>query len=501
MKRFLAILLAALMVMALIPAMAEDEFPDHIEIEISMWELDGFGNDPIGQFLEEKFNCDIVNVLQEWSDYQEKFALLATADTLPDSFAGDPLSEAWFSQFVADELIRPIPLEMIEKYPTLYAMCQSSTEWQLCNDMYDGVIYYIPRMLSASGAVKGTRDALLYRKDWAETVGITEAPTDMDALLTMLTAFAKNDPDADGSDNTFGLVGSYTPLYYAFGAYPDRWVNVEDGVTYGWLDKEPMVKALTWLRTAYENGAIDPEMSNDRTKWASGTHGAFLCGAADAYWLNRYLDEEMAGAYPDKGDPLDYVGMVAAFSETAGAPAHKALDTDTSGTVFAYDTTDEQVDRLLAIYDYLLTDEGNMLRYWGIEGEDYEYQDGKPVKITDEVLRTKYPSIFIQNWPSWDHDFLMDVENGDPTIRPEIKELAIAGRTASNDAADFEKINLLAGYMPSEEKRDFVFDIDAELAGIITGTEDVEAMYDTLVEKAKANGVEDVVASINALLG
>ena len=498
MKKLLVMLLALVLVLGTMVASAETAFDNHITVEISMWEIDGFGNDAISDLIQEKFNCEIVPILQEWSDYREKFRLLASSDELPDSFAGYPLSESWFADFVSQEMIRTIPQELIDQYPNVKATCEASQEWKLSQAIF-GDIYYIPRMLSAKGDVTADRDGFYYRADWAEKLGYTETPADMETLYDMLYAFAHEDPDGNGQDDTFGYVGNLGILYTGFDAYPGMWVKGEEGAIPGYLDKDAMISALSWLRKAYENGVIDPELSNDVSKWTQGTFGAYE-HVLDAYWINRNVMEEFGGANPDL-DPLAVTKIITALSAQPGGTPTKGPNLDTSGTCFAYDTTDEELERLLAIYDYLLSDEGNALRYWGIEGEDYSVnEDGSFTKLHDEALRTKYPSIFIQNWPSWDHDFLMDVEKGDPAISTEVKEMALAAREASNAAYDPEtsKIDTLAGYISTEEKMEFMFDYDAELVSIITGTEDVEAMYDAFVAKAYDIGVQEVIDSVNA---
>lgn len=476
---------------------AESDFSEHITVEISMWEMVDWGNDAISAALEDKFNCDIECVVQEWSDYQDKFAAWAASDTLPQSFAGYPAAEAWFPQFVNDEMLREIPLEMIEKYPNVLATCEASEAWATLNEQYDGKIYTIPRNYSASGLVKGNINGFMYRTDWAEAVGVTEVPTNMDDFYDLMLKFVTEDPDGNGKDDTYGIVGDWKDMCQFFNAYPNdyAWVELEDGTFVpGYLDEEPMLNALNWMRKAYESGVLDPEFSKDRTKWTQGIFGAWY-RQMDTYWLQRYIKDEMGAAYPEKGDPLSYVGIIPALAEHEGEEAVKAKYKDDSATVFAYDTTDEELDRLLAIYDYLLSEEGNRLRYCGIEGEDYTLDaDGNVTMLHTDSLREKYPSIFIQNWPSWDHDY---VYMSDPFYGEEYKALETQVLEESNAAAENSTISWNASYMQTDEKREFVFDFEEKLVSIITGTEPVEDMYAAFVAEAEANGVQDVIDSVN----
>lgn len=499
MKKLLCLVFVFALALSAVGATAEEHFAERIPVEISIWEIENFGNDAWSQFLEDKFNCDIIPIAQDWGNYQDQFRLLASSNDLPDCFAGYPLSEPWFADFVSQEMIRTIPQEMIDKYPNVKATCEASAEWHLANRIY-GDIYYLPRMLSAAGNVIADRGTVYYRADWAEKLGFTQTPADMETLYNMLYAFAHNDPDGNGKDDTYGMVAQYNAMYAGFDAYPSQWVKQDGGVIPGYLDKAAMVKALTWLRNAYENGVIDPELSSDIAKWTQGTFGAYGANN-DAYWVNRYINEQFGGANPDL-DPMTTIKLASAFSEVPGGVPTKAPNGDTSGTVFAYDTSDAEMERLIAMYDYLLSDEGNMLRYWGFEGEDYKVnEDGTYTKLHDTALRTKYPSIFLQNWPSWDHDFVMDIHAGDPSIPVAAKEMSVAARAVSNAAYNPEttKVDVLASYLTTEEEQTFMFDYEAELVQIIIGTEPVETMYDAMVQKAYDAGVQEVIDSINAL--
>ena len=63
------------------------------------------------------------------------------------------------------------------------------------------------------------RNGLGYRTDWAEAVGITEAPKTVEDVYDMLYKFTYDDPDGNGANDTLrsGNVQIHRPVGY----YPD----------------------------------------------------------------------------------------------------------------------------------------------------------------------------------------------------------------------------------------------------------------------------------------
>ena len=82
-------------------------------------------------------------------------------------------------------------------------------------------------------------------------------------------------------------------------------------------------------------------------------------------------------------------------------------------TMFSSEIDEEKMDRFLAYYEYLLSDEGKMLRL-GLEGEDWQKNDDGSISlIRDEngnapALTTKYPCIPVTHWPSWGFELQAD---------------------------------------------------------------------------------------------
>ena len=162
-----------------------------------------------------------------------------------------------------------------------------------------------------------------------------------------------------------------------------------------------------WLNHMYDDGLIDPESFVQKyesyiNKIASGR----VLGLIDAKWQYKYgetilrengMTERMYGQYPIQLD------------ETT-----KAADFRDVGYIGGYGIgiSKDCEDPIAAIkfLDYMASDEGHVLRLWGIEGEHFEYEDGKKVipaeelkeRLTDaEYFKKTGKSVYGYPFPIW----------------------------------------------------------------------------------------------------
>jgi putative aldouronate transport system substrate-binding protein len=193
-----------------------------------------------------------------------------------------------------------------------------------------------------------------------------------------MKAFTEGDPDGDGKKDTIGFAGYVgTESMGSFG-----WVeNVYNGTNGRWKLKdgklvnttlEPGTRdALIWLNKAYSEGIISPDFptlknSQVREMITSGKAGIFA-DAMNPSWL---LTGQMRKTNP-KADmlPLTYLE----------GPSGKYVPRD-SGVFGMYaipkTVPEAKMKQLLAFMDYGASEAGWVLGNYGIEGRDYNVQDG-----------------------------------------------------------------------------------------------------------------------------
>lgn len=204
---------------------------------------------------------------------------------------------------------------------------------------------------------------------------------------------------------------------------------------------------------------------------------------------------------------MDVIGVLGPFSENKGGTPYWPPIEQRSGTTYSYKCSDEKIDRFLEIDDYLLTEEGNLFRYWGIEGLDYEVAaDGtlKRLHSQDKDLWTIYPSNMYQFAPSWDIDFNADTSPaGNPVIPLEIKQLDHLLIERNNKAYNPKNTVLRtdAKFYWIPEIDEYSFNFNKRIREIIFGNDDVQVMFDQMVADAYAAGAQKVIDKITADLG
>jgi putative aldouronate transport system substrate-binding protein len=191
------------------------------------------------------------------TQYDQKFNLALSSGDIPDIVS--VTTRQLFDLIEAD-----VVTDLGPAYENASDYVKKYTE--LCGELAmnmgtsDGKLYGIPNSPSI-----GAGSSIAYiRYDWLEKLGLEE-PKTMQDFIDIATAFAKNDPNETGRDDTIGLPiqgnphTAINPFYNAYGAYPNIWVENEQGeLEYGTFLPEAK-NALLELQTLFADGVITQE--------------------------------------------------------------------------------------------------------------------------------------------------------------------------------------------------------------------------------------------------
>ena len=107
------------------------------------------------------------------------------------------------------------------------------------------------------------------RTDWLEALGL-QFPQTMEDVIEIAKAFTEQDPDQNGVDDTYGLAATHylwdpvaglEGFMAGYDAYPQLWLEDEDGrLVYGGIQPEVKV-ALAKLQELYREGILDPSFA------------------------------------------------------------------------------------------------------------------------------------------------------------------------------------------------------------------------------------------------
>lgn len=276
------------------------------------------------------------------------------------------------------------------------------------NVSLDGKVYGLPKVRDLS------REGFHYRKDWAERLGIKE-PQTIDELYAMLKAFAKNDPDGNGKDDTWGVAEHKrmgwmtTSLPIWFGA-PNKWA-VRNGSFVAAETTPEYLEMLKFLKRLYDEKIMNPDFAVIETPQFDSYYNTGKAGAK-AGILESGEAKLQASNKNARGDLLGWVQGPAGKRTYAGTGSNGVISFPKSVV-----KTENELKQVLAFFDKLSDEKMATLNRWGLENVHYRLSDGVP-EFTDTNAYTK------QVRPYWAALFIHDAKAKQGKLSP-LEEKAV----------------------------------------------------------------------------
>lgn len=488
---------------------------EHLEISLAFWDVESnltaTPDDKVLKQLEEKFNVTFVPQNISWDDYEQKIQLWAASDSLPDIFMGAERTKATFSKWAKEGLLKEIP-DDLSAYPNL-AKYMDSPELPTCQ--IDGKTYCIFRQTYPEQYYTSTDRAVAYRWDLAQEAGVTKEPENWDEFREMMKAIIKADPE--GKDVQGLTAKGYKLLSGEFFPYSMPLAAIT-GVTFHWVDNgdgtyvpayfagENMGDAAlpTWklMRDMYEEGSIEKDIAvttsaQAKEKFLQGSNAAILIdGGAGGlysdvakYWKEVYGEEFL--------DDVKYLGVM---QDQNGKPSYPIWDYAWSESYISSHVDEAKMDRIMQIYDYLLSREGVLLSTCGIEGESYGLDENGQITYEGYAETGNPADVFksinvFANLVTWTPG--MEDSDQFPNVTPkEYIEIDKANREAAKNIPipeyNYDCTTAFVG-MGS----DFALNVEDDMLNIMTGKEDVEKMWKDIIAKYQSDGLDDIIKKVN----
>lgn len=493
-------------------SVTSNDFSEHMDISLAFWDIEanltGTENDEVLKTLEDKFNVTFVPQNVTWDDFEQKTQLWAASGTLPDIFTGAFRTGGNFTKWANEGLLKEIPTDL-SAYPVLQKYMDSQ---ELPTCQVNGKTYCIFRQTYAEQAETVKDRTIAYRWDLALEAGITQEPTNWDEFRNMINAIIAKDPEGKGVQ---GLTSTaYDKLPGIFFPYSMP-LAAAGGVTFYWEDKgdATFVPAYfagdtlgsdalpTWqlLRDMYEEGTIEPDIAlttdvQAKEKFLQGQTAAILyAGSTSGIYNDVYQ------YWPDiyEHDATEDVKILNIMPSVDGSKNYGIWDYAWSESYISAAVDDAKLSRILAIYDYLLSDEGILLSKYGIEGKTYNKAvDGKISLINNAAPADTFKSInafaCLACWnyntmdsslfPSSTPDYYIqkDKERVEEARQLTIPEYNYACTTAYVGMGKGLSIN-----------------VQDDMLNIMTGTDPVEDMWQKIIDDYKAQGLDDIIKEVN----
>jgi putative aldouronate transport system substrate-binding protein len=209
------------------------------------------------QGLDERLGVSWEPILVPNSSYGEKATAIIASGDMPDMFylnynqTLSPLAK-FVQQGAFLDLTPYVTGDAVKEYPNLASF--PDFMWEAT--MMDGKIYGVPCPSGRSGQVPA------YRTDWSNKL-IGGMPTDATSFHDVLVGMAKNDPDGNGSADTWGL-GRYSSdwdmgIFYPMFRVPNGWRVNDDGSFTHRVETDEYRMAIEFMAQLFKDGAFHPD--------------------------------------------------------------------------------------------------------------------------------------------------------------------------------------------------------------------------------------------------
>jgi len=304
----------------------------------------------------------------------EKRNLLFASNELPDVFLRADLSNTDISKYGMQEQML-IPLEgLIEKYaPNLKKLFDQYPEAKKSVTATDGHIYSLP-VIRLQAAGRG--DKVWINQEWLAKLNL-KAPTTVDELFTVLRAFRDQDPNGNGKKDEIplglrdpGMV--FTTFAGSFGLDHQLGTNanIDGSKVKLWVGDDRYKELLMFLNKLYTEKLLYADFyAQDLPKWRSNLsqalYGMFFIYASDPF---TKVENQFTGMVPIKGPHGDQL-------LSTGSPLAAPIGT------FAITNVNKNPEAAIRWVDYFYSEEGSQFFNYGVEGQSYTMQNGKPVLV------------------------------------------------------------------------------------------------------------------------
>lgn len=436
--------------------------------------------------IEKATNTELEIIQVTPSEIDNKLNIMLASGEIPDIFQCETTTME--GQLLTSGILLPIN-EYWDNYPNIKNGREEEI-WDLMR-YTDGNIYSV-------GIVnQNPLEILAYRKDWLDKFEM-EVPKTLDEYYEFAKKVGQEDPDGDGIANTFAF-GAYQTLdlkwmdhiFGAYGVLPNYWMKADGRIVNGSV--QPGAKeALTFLNKMYAEGLIDPEfVTDDAYRWQSKVKsGVYGAGPTKLQifdqnnWRNYY--EPFIASNP--GGEHVYGSVLQGGCEK---PIGWRMDSK-RGWVRTFIYKDSpNVEAAMRLLDYLMSEEGNLFATYGKEGEHYQWEGDKIVRIitNEEAQELDLDKFYIGNTTLFYHssENLFDamkflegegIATPDPTDGIFIEE-QIKLYPKLKDLTNTRYVEMIIGEIPIEEG----FDQFVEEWNSKGGTELTEAMNQAYQER------------------
>lgn len=372
-------------------ALKRAEYPIQTKETLHYWipELQAVGNFstravfPVTEELERQTGIDVEWILPTRGQEKQQFNILMASGDLPDIIEWRwPDYPGGAEKALADGVITPLN-ELRDYTPNLNQVLSQNTLFDKLSKTDSGKYYMFP-VFRDTGQPEGYKlvvsSGYMMRKDWLDELGLP-VPETMEEWHFVLTAFKEK----KGAEFPLSLTleDMKSGLGNAYGIYLDFYQ--ENGVVkYGRIEpgyRDFLREMKRWL----DEGLLDPSFATIDYESVGGKICNDRAGAAFG-WLGGQMGTWTTQARKNNAK-FELVGVPFPTMQKGGpirfTPKEAPVISQGSAAISAKSQRKELAAKFL---DYMYGDAGHMLANFGVEGDTYRIENGKPI-YTDKILK------------------------------------------------------------------------------------------------------------------
>ena len=518
MKRKLALLLALMMAtVALFSGCdkkeASTENGERMTITIGYPNADEtWTEDEYFKYITDKLNIDIKFQTLSATSATEKARIWISSGDMPDVVQQSAFQLDEYKKYANQGLVRELPKDWEEKYPNLGFAMNMTGIMDYMKEQNDGELFALVRPMdhysswiedfrTAYGEGKNLREMMnspeykyiddygfAYRKDWAEKLGIeTDYIMEYEDFLEMARKFKEADLGGVGATNTVGITADYTevPNFFvtAYNSSYKYFHKDETGKYVCGLLEDSTAEGIKAYAEAYRTGILAKDFYTQKSAdlnsiFCSQRSGIIFPRSGLFYLRTLKADFEKANPGMNAEDAIGICWVLSPDGKIHGREAGNFF----GAYYFNPELSDEKMEKILELADYISSPEGGPQVRLGVPGVDYKVENGEYIVTREanddgvlETLDKKYPSYeFFRNFlnPMWNNSV-----DPDPVAAEEVRnfkkaklehELSLLDWDEARDcytADDYVKFN--ASY-----------EVNGLFAEIVVGEGDIEKNWE-----------------------
>lgn len=286
--------------------------------------------------------------------------------------------------------------DYIDDYPNIKEYL-TDQEWDKLRQE-DGHIYWINQFQNIYGEEKATThndEAFWIQTRVLEWAGYPEVKT-MDQYFDLIEAYQEANPTMeDGTENIPYTILCEDWRYFCLenapqflDGYPNDGsviVDPEELKVIDYNTTPTAVKYFQKLNEEYHKGIVDPEsFTQTYDEYIAKLSTGRVLGMIDQWWNFAYNVNDSLKQQGLDEQGCDYVPLPITIEEGIQNKWHCSGSVLNEASGLAITTSCEDVEGALQFIDDLLSQEVHDLRYWGVEGEDYEVDENGLFYKTEE---------------------------------------------------------------------------------------------------------------------